>query len=350
MSKLGVKMEVKKPMVSPDMIAYLEKNPALRKVLEKQANGETERRQELEDHTRYFLKLIHNHTHTVKDITDLPEYINSLNVLSVPAAQKLISDSVIPALNGHLNSLHQSHKKVISGLNDEMSEKLNGINEQLLSFQDGFKNFSPDIFNSIKNIIDKNSAVDIREEEPVFDPEVFRSQLIEDLKKQLKGSTKVIQINGGGLAAMPLNRIPGVNIPDPQDGQVLTYQASTKTWIAENSGGGGGETFLIQTTDEILDSSNKNTIFNNLGASTTTVFTIDAGNIQPGDYWELEVGQNTNGIQVVATGGMTIRIAGAVSSANGSVQCAQIGGTVKLIVVDASTIISRYSQKTWSAS
>lgn len=245
MSKLTVKMATNKPgTISKDMADYLRRNPALAAEIEKQTKYEKQLQTDQQDHSKWVLKLIHNHTHKVKDITDLPEYIKSLNVMSVPAAHELVIKHVVPILH-HINKLSSEHNKASKDYSSKFDGKVGEVAGSLKEFRERFDKLklAPDLTETVANIVER---IESREKE--FNPIEFEAQLLKKLTEQLKGSTKVIQIHsGGGLAAMPLNRIPGVNITNPQNGDVLTYQSSTKTWV--NSVGGAGGTYY--TWEEI---------------------------------------------------------------------------------------------------
>lgn len=324
---MNVKISTKKPEDKSDVAGYLKNNPKLLEIIEKQATVDNKHKEALQDHSKFFLKLIHNHTHQVRDITDLPEYIQNLNILSTSHAEKLIESKLAPIL-AQLSKNHtyteDRFKKLHLGLGVLKEDSKVILPEEQLKISD----------NPVKK-------------EKEFDPEKFEAQILVKLAEQVKGTTKVIQVHnsGGGLAALPLNRIPGVNISNPQNGDTLVYNSTTKTWV--NSPSAQGASFVIQLSNLTLNDSNTNTTYNNIGDNAITQFTIDPS-CTAGDTWELQVGQDTNGIKLIAGGSRVIRMGASATAAGGYIQSIQKGAVVKVIVVNATEIFVSYSQRTWS--
>lgn len=271
---------------------------------------------------------------TVGEISDLPEYIKSLDYLTLPEGNKL-NNKTLAEVNKKIGSLVEKQSS-------DISKKLVPIKDALSKLDHSLRglNIPKDVSQDIRNIISRLNSEKINLEE-------FEEQLLGKLIEKVKGSTKVVQVHsGGGLAALPLNRIPGVNISDPQNNDILIYDSDTQTWINGNSGSIGGERFEIRTEDITLNHLNANTIYNNKGASGITTFTV-ATDSHAGDSWELEVGQDTNGIKVLAEGARTIRMSGAESVAGGYIQSLLKGAIAKVIVVDEDEIFVRYSTRSW---
>lgn len=291
------------------------------------------------------------HTHVLKDITDFDAYATK---------NKKLIENVFEELSARIGKLPNKSKDLeplIQNIKEEFANQLSVVTRAQSNDKTVFAANINKRFGTLdaryKELSDMlGETIDTAEE----NLRIERDKIIEQIQKL--PINKSASGTGGGAGAIiggvnpalnKLAKLKDVNASNLIDGYVLTYNAASKKFIfaPASGGGGGGETFAIQDADLILNDSNKNSVFNNKGASAITTFTIDAA-ASAGSSWEVEVGQDTAGIKVVAGGTRTIRLNATDSSAGGNIQSILKGAVAKLIVIDAAEIFVRYSTRTWT--
>lgn len=108
-------------------------------------------------------------------------------------------------------------------------------------------------------------------------------------------------------------------------------------------GASSGEQYASLATATILTSENTNTVFDNTGA--LALVTVDLPVAEQGLKLSFLV-TDADGFRLDAAGSNTIRIAGTVTSAGGTMTCTQLGGAVVLYGTSTGWIAAS-SQRTW---
>lgn len=287
----------------------------------------------------------------LSDIIGFKKYNELLKSLITKVAQSL-EDKVakLPNQKGDLSP-------IIQALKDEFDIKTTNLEDSINEAKITLGHRSEKGFSAInkkhaalnKKVKDLISVVDELLDKTEGEVDAVHNQLNAKIKDLQEAKKKAMSIVGGVNPA--LNKLlklqdvnGGVNGANAVDGVTLRYNGITKKFdlvplIA-------GDSFTIQDSDLTLSDSNKNTIFNNKGAASVTNFTVDAG-ASAGSGWEVEVGQDTNGIKVIAGGTRVITISGAQTAAGGFIKSLLRGAVAKIIVVDATEILVRYSTRTW---
>lgn len=107
----------------------------------------------------------------------------------------------------------------------------------------------------------------------------------------------------------------------------------------------GGVPQILSADSEFGDNED-NGIFNNLGATSLTICTIPA-TASTGSKFEFQVGQDTNGIKIVAPGRIIVDGSN-LSTVGGFIQCIQMGGIARAVIVNDTYIFVSYSRRLWS--
>lgn len=222
--------------LSKEVELYLEQNPHLTAEIQKQIRKEAKLQEQEDEASRnheYFLEVIRAAKFTTKEIIDLSKYIEDLNILNKEDGESLVKS--------HLEKFKEFYTQSANTQNKEFIGRLNNVREDLSKLNSSFKNLSipqdasSDI-SQIKTVIDKFKIILDKLDKDKLDPIEFEKQILDKLLEKVKGATKIVQIHnnsGGGLAALPINRIPGVNITSPQNDDVLAFDSNTQTWINE---------------------------------------------------------------------------------------------------------------------
>lgn len=98
------------------------------------------------------------------------------------------------------------------------------------------------------------------------------------------------------------------------------------------------------TTPRTLTAADNDRVFTNEGAAATIVFNLPTA--VAGLTYRFIV-QDSDGIQVTAASGDTIRVAGSVSAAAGNIAATAIGNTVYLVAINATEWVALSHEGTW---
>ena len=145
-------------------------------------------------------------------------------------------------------------KDEIASLKREVSAELARVSALIPELPDEFD--ATDIYQSIeahKGLLDSLSTLIVGENirnalEALPEGEKLAIDAIENLREEL--DKRQARQNTTALIARRLDQIGDVDIAGVTDGQVLTYNATTKRWEAENGGAGGGYTNLTEFVDQ----------------------------------------------------------------------------------------------------
>ena len=99
------------------------------------------------------------------------------------------------------------------------------------------------------------------------------------------------------------------------------------------------------STPLTLTSSDSGKVYTNEGASAQIVFNLPTA---AADLNYTFIIQDTDGIQVVAASGDTIRVAGSVSAAAGNIAATTVGNTVQIVAINATEWVATYYVGTWT--
>lgn len=119
------------------------------------------------------------------------------------------------------------------------------------------------------------------------------------------GDSAVDSVNGQtGTVVLELNDIDDVNVPAPSDGQVLTYDSGTSTWVAEAPAGAGANTALsnLASTAVNADIIPNLDVTVDLGSSTKRYAQVHAEVIQGTPLLEV----NATAVDITGTASVTL--------------------------------------------
>lgn len=156
------------------------------------------------------------------------------------------------------------------------------------------------------------------------------------IKAEFKTSSGNVTVNAaGGALLLASNNVTAILLDTSQNATFSGYVRGNKSLVTANS-----TTPITQnaTTDN-------NVVFSNEGATALNVNNLPTA--VAGLHYRYAV-QDADGIQIVASAGDTIRIAGSVSSVAGNIQSTVIGSTVHLIAINATEWVSFATNGTWT--
>jgi hypothetical protein len=169
------------------------------------------------------------------------------------------------------------------------------------------------------------------------------------------GNSAIGRLSGASDGVVMLSNAGGTDFTRLQFGGVASNFPALGRYgngLYAQQADGAGPTFCKQgayvvprATGTSAQAADSSAIWTNEGASAK--ITINLPGAAAGLRYSFIV-QNANGIQVVAAGGDTIRIAGSVSAVAGNIECLVAGSAVTLVAINAVEWIALSSLGTWT--
>lgn len=132
----------------------------------------------------------------------------------------------------------------------------------------------------------------------------------------------------------------------PTDGQALTWNDTNKRWQPGTPTGGGIGPVSAQASSPVtVNSSDSGKVYTNEGATGEIVFNLPTA---AANLFYTFVVQDSDGVEVVANTGDTIRLAGSVSASAGKIESATIGSSVTIIAINATEWVAMALMGSWT--